>query len=99
MPRQEPGEPYFRVDSVEAKQMLDADPDNTVVIDVRRRTTNGSPAIATGAIHIPIDDLPDRLDELPRARSCCSSAPWECAAGWPANSPWPAASTRPTCTT
>ena len=36
MPRQEPGEPYFRVDSVEAKQMLDADPDNTAVVDVRR---------------------------------------------------------------
>ncbi len=36
MPRQDPGEPYFRVDSNEARSILDADPDGTVVIDVRR---------------------------------------------------------------
>ena len=36
MPRQDPGEPYYRVDSHEAKTILDAEPDNTVVIDVRR---------------------------------------------------------------
>ena len=36
MPRREPGEPYARVDSNEASAMLEADPDGTVVIDVRR---------------------------------------------------------------
>ena len=36
MARQDPGEPYFRVDSNEARAMLDADPHNTVVVDVRR---------------------------------------------------------------
>ena len=36
MPRQDPGEPYFRVDSTEGQSMLAADPDGTIVIDVRR---------------------------------------------------------------
>ena len=34
MPRQDPGEPYFRVSLEEAKGMLDGG--NAVVIDVRR---------------------------------------------------------------
>ena len=67
MPRQEPGEPYFRVDSVEAKQMLDSDPDNTAVIDVRR-PDEWVTGHATGAIHIEIDDLMGRLDELPQGK-------------------------------
>ena len=36
MARQDPGEPYYRVDSNEANSMRDAEPDNTVVVDVRR---------------------------------------------------------------
>ncbi len=67
MPRQEPGEPYYRVDSNEARSMLDADPDNTVVVDVRRDDEWVSGHI-TGAIHVPIDDLPDRIDEVPHGK-------------------------------
>ena len=76
MPRQEPGEPYFRVDSVEAQQMLDADPDNTVVVDVRR-PDEWVTGHATGAIHIEIDDLMGRLDELPQDKKLL----FICAAG------------------
>ena len=67
MPRQEAGEPYFRVDSVEARQMLEADPDNTVAVDVRRLDEWVSGHI-TGAMHIEIDELPGRLDELPAGK-------------------------------
>ena len=35
MPRQDPGEPYFRVDSAEGQALIAADPDGSVVIDVR----------------------------------------------------------------
>ena len=65
MPRQDPGEPYYRVDSDEARSMLDGDPGNAVVVDVRRDDEWVSGHIA-GAIHVPIDDLPDRIDEVPR---------------------------------
>jgi rhodanese-related sulfurtransferase len=65
MPRQEPGEPYFRVDSDEASAMLDNEPGNTVVVDVRRDDEWVTGHIS-GAVHIPIDDLPDRMDEVPR---------------------------------
>ena len=64
MPRQDPGEPYFRVDSNEAHSMLDADPDGTVVIDVRR-DDEWVTGHVTGAIHIPVDDLTDRIDQVP----------------------------------
>ena len=36
MPRQDPGEPYVRIDSDEASAMVQEDPNGTVVIDVRR---------------------------------------------------------------
>ena len=36
MPRREPGEPYYRVDSDEARSILDGDAEGTVVVDVRR---------------------------------------------------------------
>ncbi len=64
MPRQDPGEPYFRVDSSEGRSMLDADPDGTVVIDVRR-DDEWVTGHVTGAIHIPVDDLTDRIDQIP----------------------------------
>ena len=64
MPRQDPGEPYFRVDSSEGRSILDADPDGTVVIDVRRDDEWVTGHVA-GAIHIPVDDLADRLDQIP----------------------------------
>ena len=53
MPRQDPGEPYYRVDSNEARQILDSDPGNTVVVDVRRDDEWVTGHVA-GAIHIPI---------------------------------------------
>lgn len=65
MPRQEPGEPYYRVDSNEAHAILAADTDGTVVVDVRREDEWITGHIA-GARHIPIDDLADRIDEVPR---------------------------------
>ena len=63
MPRQDPGEPYYRVDSNEARSMLDADPDNIVVVDVRR-DDEWVTGHVRGAIHVPIDDLSDRIDQV-----------------------------------
>ena len=68
MPRQMPGEPYSRVDSVEARQLLDANPDGMVVIDVRR-DDEWVTGHATGAIHIPVDDLAGRMDEVPEDKA------------------------------
>ena len=65
MPRQDPGEPYFRVDSDEASAMLNDEPEDTVVVDVRRDDEWVTGHIS-GAVHIPIDDLPDRIEEVPR---------------------------------
>lgn len=65
MPRQEPGEPYYRVDSNEARSILESDTAGTVVVDVRREDEWITGHIA-GARHIPIDDLADRIDEVPR---------------------------------
>ena len=56
MPRQNPGEPYYRVDSPEALQILQADPEGTVVIDVRR-DDEWVTGHASGAVHINVDDL------------------------------------------
>ena len=76
MPRQEPGEPYFRVDSKEANAMLEADPGSFVLVDVRREDerVTGHP---TGAIHIPIDDLQGRIQEVPQDKKVL----FICAAG------------------
>ena len=65
MPRQEPGEPYYRVDSNEARTILEAEPDSTVVVDVRRDDEWVTGHVA-GAMHIPIDDLTDRIGEVPQ---------------------------------
>ena len=64
MPRQDPGEPYYRVDSNEASSMLDADSDNTVVVDVRRPDEYEGGHVK-GALHIPVDDVLARIEELP----------------------------------
>ena len=76
MPRQQPGEPYYRVDSAEAHSMLDSDPDNTVVVDVRR-DDEWVTGHASGAIHIPVDDLTDRIGEVPQDKKVL----FICAAG------------------
>jgi rhodanese-related sulfurtransferase len=76
MPRQDPGEPYFRVDSAEGQSIVAADPDGTVVIDVRRYDEWVTGHV-TGAIHIPVDDLTDRISEIPTNRKLL----FICAAG------------------
>ena len=76
MARQDPGEPYYRVDSNEAKSMLDSEPDNTVVVDVRR-DDEWVTGHVSGAIHVPIDDLPGRMDEVPQDKKLL----FICAAG------------------
>ena len=76
MPRQDPGEPYYRVDSNEARQILDSDPGSTVVVDVRRDDEWVTGHVA-GAIHIPIDDLADRIDQVPQDKKLL----FICAAG------------------
>ena len=64
MPRQDPGEPYFRVDSAEGQSIREADPEGTMVIDVRR-DDEWVTGHVTGAIHIPVDDLSDNMDKIP----------------------------------
>ncbi len=76
MPRQEPGEPYYRVDSEEAYQILTKEGDESVVVDVRR-DDEWIAGHVTGAIHIPIDDLMGRIDELPQGKKLL----FICAAG------------------
>ena len=76
MPRQDPGEPYFRVDSNEARAILDSDPNNTLVVDVRR-DDEWVTGHVTGAVHIPVDDLTDHIDELPQDKKLL----FICAAG------------------
>ena len=76
MPRQDPGEPYYRVDSNEAEQILNSEPADTVVVDVRR-DDEWVTGHVTGAIHIPIDDLADRIDEVPQDKKVL----FICAAG------------------
>ena len=76
MPRQESGEPYYRVDSDEAAQILETEQDGAVMVDVRRDDEWVS-GHAKGAIHIPIDDLMGRIDELPQGKKLL----FICAAG------------------
>ena len=76
MPRQDPGEPYYRVDSDEAFQILQGDTEGTVVVDVRR-DDEWVAGHVSGAIHIPIDDLLGRMDEIPQGKKML----FICAAG------------------
>ena len=76
MPRQDPGEPYYRVDSDEARQIIDREGDGVLVVDVRRDDEWVSGHV-TGAVHIPVDDLLGRMDELPQDRKLL----FICAAG------------------
>jgi rhodanese-related sulfurtransferase len=65
MPRQDSGEPYWRVSLEEAKEMIDGG--NAVVIDVRQPDEWASGHVA-GAVHIPVDDVIARIDELPAGK-------------------------------
>ena len=62
MARQDSGEPYWRISLEEAKAMMDGG--NAAVIDVREPDEWASGHVA-GAIHIPVDDVGARIDELP----------------------------------
>lgn len=62
MPRQEAGEPYYRVTLDEVMELYDAD--DTVVVDVRRPDEYEAGHVK-GALHIPVDDVLARIEELP----------------------------------
>lgn len=62
MPRMESGEPYYRVDLAEAKDLYNQD--DTVVVDVRRPDEYAEGHVK-GAIPIPVDDILSRFAELP----------------------------------
>ena len=66
MARKEPGEPFFRVTSEEAKQLLNDDPD-TAVVDVRNRDEYEGGHVSN-AIHIPVDEVINRIGELPTGK-------------------------------
>jgi rhodanese-related sulfurtransferase len=76
MARQDPGEPYYRVDSDEASQILEQEKGGALVVDVRRDDEWVS-GHATGALHIPIDDLQSRINEVPKDKKLL----FICAAG------------------
>ena len=76
MARQDPGEPYFRVDSDEAAKIVENDRDNVLVVDVRRDDEWVS-GHAKGAVHVPVDDLEGRMGELPQDKKLL----FICAAG------------------
>ena len=65
MPRQEAGEPYYRVTLDEVMELYDAD--DTVVVDVRRPDEYGAGHVK-GAMHIPVDDVLARIEELPKEK-------------------------------
>lgn len=66
--RQEPGEPYRRVTTDEAREMLNEDQQGTVVVDVRQPDEWRAGHVA-GAMFIPVDSLPVRVDELPKDKT------------------------------
>jgi rhodanese-related sulfurtransferase len=63
MPRQEPGEPYYRVSVDEAAEMYEDD--DVVFVDVRRPDEYAQGHIK-GALFITVDDVMARFDELPQ---------------------------------
>jgi rhodanese-related sulfurtransferase len=64
------------VDSNEARAILDADPENTVVVDVRR-DDEWVTGHVSGAIHVNVDDLADQMDQVPQDKKLL----FICAAG------------------
>jgi rhodanese-related sulfurtransferase len=63
LPQREPGEPYFWIDADEAAEMYGDD--DVVFIDVRRPDEYATGHI-TNALFIPVDDVLERFDELPK---------------------------------
>ena len=62
MPRQQPGEPYYRI-SIEEAAAMQGD-DDVAIIDVRRPDEYAGGHVKN-AIFIPVDDVLARIDELP----------------------------------
>ena len=62
MPRQDPGEPYYRISIDEAAEMYSGD--GAVVVDVRRPDEYTAGHVKD-AIYITVDDVLGRIDELP----------------------------------
>lgn len=67
MPRQQPGEPFYRINSEEAKQMLDSDP-NTTVVDVRNPDEYEAGHVKN-ALFIPVDQVLARFEEIPKDKT------------------------------
>ena len=63
MPRQEPGEPYVRISTDEASEMYGDE--DVVFVDVRRPDEYAEGHIKD-AMFIPVDDVIQRVDELPK---------------------------------
>ncbi len=74
MPRQEPGEPYYRVTVDEAGKMYGKE--DVVFIDVRRADEYVAGHVKN-ALFIPVDDIMARIDELPQDKKLL----FICAAG------------------
>ncbi len=74
--RQEAGEPYRRINTDDAKAILEEHGGEVVVVDVRRQDEWDAGHVA-GALHVPVDDLLSRFDELPQDKDLL----FICAAG------------------
>ena len=64
MARQQPGEPFFRINSEEANRMLEAD-SNIAIVDVRNPDEYEG-GHAKNATLIPHDQMLARFEELPK---------------------------------
>ena len=74
MARKEPGEPYTRISSEEANEMVQKG--NSVVVDVRQPDEYKDGHLA-GALFIQVDDIMNRISELPDGKDLL----FICAAG------------------
>ena len=63
MPRKETGEPYYRISVEEAKDLRETA--GSLVVDVRAQDEYIGGHVAE-ALHIPVDELTTRIDELPK---------------------------------
>ena len=81
MPRQEAGEPYYRIGVDEAAQMYDHD--DVAFVDVRRPDEYAAGHIKNACSYRSTTFWPASTS-CPKKRDCSSSAPRACAAGWPA---------------
>ena len=74
MRRREQGEPYWRVSVTDAKKLLDEG--GAVVVDVRNKDEYLSGHVK-GALFIPVDQVLERIEELPKGKKLL----FICAAG------------------